>query len=165
MNEQSRRADEEAIVQAAVAGGAQTDPWFRSKIRVSNSIISPHTYKFSTHIGPTSKMKWEQVAQIPLQLTNQDRFIRTLDGKHAVMAQAAAQFEPGRLQADSGHAASKPSSALRGAESEHKEPMPDTPIGAKESYLTLDHRRGIGKAEVLREGRSQQIKVESQIVG
>jgi hypothetical protein len=39
-----------------------TESWFQSKIRVSNSIISPHTYKFSTHIGPTTSMKWELVA-------------------------------------------------------------------------------------------------------
>lgn len=56
---------------------------FQSKIRVSNSIISPHTYKFSTHIGRTSTMKWDQVARIPLQNINQETFIETLDGKRA----------------------------------------------------------------------------------
>ena len=35
---------------------------WESKIRVSNSIISPHTFKFSTHIGKTSDMHWENVA-------------------------------------------------------------------------------------------------------
>ena len=35
---------------------------WESKIKVLNSIISPHTFKFSTHIGKTSSMHWEKVA-------------------------------------------------------------------------------------------------------
>ena len=66
MKDQSRHADEGPQQKALAAEGNEPEAWFQSKIRVSNSIISPHTYKFSTHIGPTSKMKWEQVARIPL---------------------------------------------------------------------------------------------------
>lgn len=41
-------------------------PYFTSNIRISNSIISPHTFHFSTHVGEATKMQWEKVAKMPL---------------------------------------------------------------------------------------------------
>ena len=66
---------------AAVQPELPHEPIFESNIRVSNSIISPHTFKFSTHIGPLHKMKWGDVAELPLEGIGQDTFIATLDGK------------------------------------------------------------------------------------
>jgi len=54
---------------------------WESKIRVSNSVISPHTFNFSTHISKTSNMHWEKVAQLRLGGIDQDTFIGTLDGR------------------------------------------------------------------------------------
>lgn len=59
-------ASDTGVFLTSVAAGAVTqsaevshEPVFESVIRVSNSIISPHTFKFSTHIGPLHKMKWD----------------------------------------------------------------------------------------------------------
>ena len=47
---------------------------------MSNSILSPNTYHYSTKVSPTTNMRWDQLAQIPLHKTSEDVVINTLHG-------------------------------------------------------------------------------------